>query len=128
MFGSRCVVLAGSLCAIVVCTSIAQAAGGGGINGGTITFVGAIVAPTCSIATESNSLTAAFGEAVGNRSQRQTCSGPGGEAVNASRVYSVSVERLSNSEPDQVLAYFDHYVKAGQPGAEDPVLVTQTYE
>jgi hypothetical protein len=54
--------------------------------------------------------------------------GAGEVATNPSRIYAVTVARLSNSESDRVLAYFDNYVRAERPGSADPVLVTQTYE
>ncbi|MGC1549121.1 MAG: hypothetical protein WA777_11385 [Rhodanobacter sp.] len=128
MTRSRCVVLVGGFCAMVLSTSLAHAAGGGTIGGGTITFVGAILAPTCNIATVPDSLTAVAGEAVAPTSHRQICSGPGGDAANMARAYALNVVRLTSTESDPVLKYFDNYVKAGDPTAKDPVLVTQTYE
>jgi len=128
MTRSRCVVLMGGFCAMVLSAPIAHAAGGGTIGGGTITFVGAILAPTCNIATEPVSLTAVTSEAVAPSLHRQICSGPGGDAVNAPRTYAMNVERLTSSEPDRVLKYFDSYVKASGPDVTDPVLVIQTYE
>lgn len=122
---SRRVVSAFSLCAMVACALIAEPAAA---DGGTISFAGAIVAPTCSIAAGSSSLTATVGEALVNQPVRRACSEPGHPAADTARAYAVSVARLSSSESDRVLAYFDSYVKAGRPDADDPVLVTQTYE
>ncbi|MGH8157801.1 MAG: hypothetical protein ACREPQ_06750 [Rhodanobacter sp.] len=128
MKGSRCAVLAGSWCAMALSMSIAQASGTGTMASGTITFVGTIVAPTCSMATEPALSAVAASEAVAIQPHRQICSGPGGDAANAARIYTVNVVSLSASESDPVLKYFDHYVKASGPDAKDPVLVTQTYE
>jgi hypothetical protein len=124
MTGSRCVVWVSGLCAALLNISIAQAAGSGSLGSGTISFVGAVVAPTCMITTSPNTL----GEAVAIQSRRQICPGPGGDAANAARIYTASVVRLSSAESDPVLKYFDHYVKASGLDAKDPVLVTQTYE
>lgn len=128
MTRSRCVVLVGGFCAMVLSAPMAHAAGGGAIGGGTITFVGAVVAPTCNIATEPASLTAVTDEAVAPSSHRQLCSGLGGDAPNVARAYALNVVRLTSTESDPVLKYFDNYVKTSGPDAKDPVLATQTYE
>lgn len=128
MRGPRWLVLTGCLLISVFGASAAKAGGGGNIEGGTITFVGAIVEPTCSIAAEPEALGAATGTTGLHSSLQRVCSGPAGVAVNAARIYDVGVEHLSSAEPDQVLRYFAGYVRAAQPGNADPVLVTQTYE
>lgn len=49
-------------------------------------------------------------------------------ATGAAQRYVLTTEHLSSSVSDRVLKYFDAYVKASQPHAADPVLLTQTYE
>ncbi|GLQ99492.1 hypothetical protein [Dyella mobilis] len=110
-----------------------QAGGGGSIEGGgTISFIGAVVAPTCSVATDQQSLSALIGTSGLHPSQSFNCSNPaaGAEASTAdpSRIYAVDVDHLTRSEPDQVLNYFASYVRAAQTGPADPVLVTQSFE
>ncbi len=128
MRGQRWFVLAGCSVAMM-CASFAVKAGGNGtIEGGTITFVGAVVEPTCSIAAELELLRAVTSAAGAQPSYQRTCSSTNPAMVNRSRIYNVGVVHLSNSEPDQVLKYFASYVRAAQPSSADPVLVTQTYE
>ena len=94
---------------------------------GRIVFSGAIVEPTCSVATESIVTMAAL---VSSRREahRQTCSIPGHAIAAAPQTYALAVVRLTGSEPDRLLRYFDGYVKTAQVDALHPVLVTQTYE
>jgi hypothetical protein len=115
-----------------VCGASAVKAGGGGtIEGGTISFIGAVVAPTCSIAADEVSLSAVISTSSLHASLQRNCSRPTSTAESApdpSRIYAVDVEHLSGSESDHVLNYFASYVRAAQPGSADPVLVTQSFE
>jgi hypothetical protein len=110
-------------------TSVAMAGGGGNVDSGTITFAGAVVEPTCNIATMQGVLNLASNVASTQQSLQQNCAGSvtADASSSASRPYEVAVVHLSGSEPDQVLRYFAGYVHAAQATA-DPVLVTQTYE
>jgi type 1 fimbria pilin len=128
MRGPHWFVLASCSVAMMFASSVVRAGGSGTIEGGTIRFAGAIVEPTCSIGTEPDSLSAVASAARTRQSYQRTCSDTSSAAVNASRIYSVDVVHLSNSEPDQVLRYFASYVRAAQSSGADPVLVTQTYE
>lgn len=91
-----------------------------------ITFTGAIVEPTCGVNIErvATLVTAASGSGVPHSDM---CGRPNTTVV-ASQIYTVSVVRLSDAEPDRVLRYFSDYVRAGQVNAPSPILVTQTYE
>jgi type 1 fimbria pilin len=107
----------------LLCAPAARAGGGGTIeNGGTITFTGAVLEPTCSYPV------AEVATPSGAPAQRQVCGGPGGSVANAARIYAVNVSQLSGDESDRVLKYFDNYVTAGQSSAEHPKLVTQVFE
>lgn len=104
---------------------VAAAGGSTGVSGGRITFRGAIVEPTCSMATVSvTTLVLATGQ---NRPHRVKCAGPDTGFL-APPIYTLTVAPLSSSTADRVLKYFDTYVKASQPDAADPLLLTQTYE
>jgi type 1 fimbria pilin len=127
----RWAVFAGCLLISVLGTSVARAGGGGTVEGGTISFVGAVVAPTCSIAANPESLGAIIGNAGLHSTLQQNCYGTAGAAQSVpdpSRIYAVDVEHLSSAEPDHVLNYFANYVRAEQTGSADPVLVTQSFE
>jgi len=105
--------------------SVARAGGGGTVDSGTIRFAGAVVEPTCSIASMQGVLNVASSTTV-----QQNCAGQAATTdatSSASRPYEVNVVHLSGSESDQVLRYFAGYVRAAQASA-DPMLVTQTYE
>lgn len=110
--------------------SAARAGSDGAIAGGTITFVGAIVEPTCSIASTPAVLDLAAGAIQRHAPLQRSCLGPASatSTVGVSRPYTVDVVHLSGSESDQVLRYFANYVRAARQGSADPVLVTQTYE
>lgn len=127
MRSPRYVILAGCFLGLVLGSPAARA-GGDIAAGGTITFVGAVVEPTCSIANEPDSLHLVTSPAASEQSTRHICSGPSGSQVEASRIYEANVTHLSATTPDRVLSYFDHYVRAANPGGADPELVTQTYE
>lgn len=94
---------------------------------GQITFSGSVVEPTCNAATAGNMAITAAAPVIAAET-RQTCAGPGIATVAASRIYALTVVRLSSSVPDRVLKYFDTYVKTSRTDAADPVLLTQTYE
>jgi hypothetical protein len=128
MRGPRWLVLIGCVFVATLGSSAAKAGGAGTVESGTVTFVGAIVAPTCNVATNLNVLRAAANETTARQSSVQSCLGAGEVATNPSRIYAVTVSRLSNSESDRVLQYFANYVRTEQPGSADPVLVTQAYE
>jgi hypothetical protein len=129
MRGPRWVLLIGCFVVSAFGASAVKAGGGGTIEGGTITFVGSLVEPTCNISNAPD-LPSPVASAAGTRqSYRRSCSGSTAQApVNASRTYTTSVVNLSGSESDQVLRYFASYVRAAQPSNANPVLVTQTYE
>jgi type 1 fimbria pilin len=127
MRGQRWWVL-GCFFVVALGSPAAKAGGGGTVESGSITFVGAIVAPTCNVANNPSVLKAAAGPAQVGQSSIQNCLGAGETVANPSRIYAVTVSHLSGSDSDRVLQYFDNYVRAGQPGTADPVLVTQAYE
>jgi type 1 fimbria pilin len=129
MRGPRWAFLIGCFVVSVFGTSAVKAGGGGTIEGGTISFVGSLVEPTCNLSTAPDLLSPVASAAGMRQSYRRSCSGGTTEVpVNASRTYSASVVHLSSAESDQVLRYFASYVRAAQPRSADPVLVTQTYE
>ncbi|MEI7035466.1 hypothetical protein [Fulvimonas yonginensis] len=92
---------------------------------GRIVFSGAVVEPTCG-------LPAAAGVPVpaapGQAPARQLGCGADGRSAPTGQVFTQTVARLSASERIPVLRYFSDYVAAGEPGAERPLLVTQTYD
>ena len=102
---------------------MAAASGSSTASGGRIAFTGAIVEPTCGVAAEGPQVSSA----KQTQPYRTSCTTPNGRAV-ASRIYVMTVVRLSGAAPDRVLKYFDNYVKAIGRDAKDPVLVTQIYE
>lgn len=127
----RRLVWGGCFLVSLLATSVARAGGGGTIEGGTITFSGAIVEPTCSIASMPGALNLPIDAARKHQPLQRNCLTPttASAATAVSRPYSVSVVHLSASEPDRVLNYFANYVLATQPsGSAGPMLVTQTYE
>ena len=130
MHGRRWLVL-GCLVISALGASAAKAGGGGTIDGGTITFVGAIVEPTCSALTTPSDVRAAADAAQNHQSLQRNCFVPvtgSATSTDAPRPYEVDVVHLSSSESDRVLSYFANYVRAAQPGSADPMLVTQTYD
>jgi type 1 fimbria pilin len=132
MRGARWLVLAACSVAMAFGSSAVRAGGGGTIEGGTITFVGSIVEPTCSAVTTIGDLSQMVSAAQLHSSLQRSCSGASVTVAtpnaNVSRPYEVDVVHLSSSESDHVLNYFANYVRAAQPASADPVLVTQTYE
>ena len=127
MRGSRLFVLAGCFAVLVFGSPAVKAGGGGTVEGGTITFVGAVVEPTCSVAGMTDDLTMVASAAQAHPALQRSCSDSMAATANA-RPYEVNVVHLSADEPDQVLKYFANYVRAAQSGSADPVLLTQTYE
>ncbi|MBE1159380.1 hypothetical protein [Dyella acidiphila] len=112
--------------ASLLCAPVAAASGGGNVvEGGTISFVGAIVEPTCGVAVQSTELNAMVDASV---AAQHSCVAAGGQSTDVQSIYAQSVVRLSDTEQDKVLNYFSGYVRSGSPTASAPVLVTQTYE
>jgi hypothetical protein len=105
---------------------IAAASGSIEASGGRITFTGAIVEPTCGVSTE-HIATMVANSSTQNLSRRIACT-VANALTSAAPIYAVTVVKLTGSEPDRVLQYFNKYVKASQANASGPVLVTQTYE
>lgn len=129
MRGARWLVLASCSIAMMFASSAVRAGGGGTIEGGTITFVGALVAPTCNISAAQDLVSVARGAAGSSQSRQRACVSTAAAPANANaQIYSTSVVHLSSAEPDQVLRYFANYVRAAQSSSADPVLVTHTYE
>jgi hypothetical protein len=114
--------LAMCLCATTFIPSTAVAASG------RITFSGAIVEPTCSVSTADNTAAAVDASQTEVRMDRLACNRSGNASGGASPTYALTVMRLSGSVSDQVLKYFDAYVKEGRSDGADPVLLTQTYD
>ena len=84
-------------------------------DGGTITFVGAIVAPTC---------TTADVEASTPKASRGGCGEAAGHAATHTSVYRQELVALEGDTVDnRLLAYF-----AGYAGREDTRLLTRTYD
>jgi len=94
---------------------------------GRIAFSGAVVTPTCSIATPVIAMAADVSNAV-NETRQLTCATSANASLTMPQSYALTVVRLSSLVPDRVLKYFDTYVKAERPGAADPVLLTQAYD
>lgn len=113
--------LATCLCATAFIPSTAVAASG------RITFSGAIVEPTCSVSATDRPVVVDATQAE-ILMERLACNRSGNASGGGSPIYALTVMRLSGSVQDQVLKYFDAYVKAGRPDVADPVLLTQTYE
>jgi hypothetical protein len=127
MRSPRSLVLVSCFLVSVLGASAVKAGGGGTVDSATIRFSGAVVEPTCSIATQSVLDLASATQ--GHQSLQQSCGGStaAGVPTSATPTYKVDVVHLSGSESDQVLRYFTGYVRAAQASA-DPELVTQTYD
>ncbi|MDR3444856.1 MULTISPECIES: type 1 fimbrial protein [unclassified Dyella] len=99
-------------------------------DGGTITFSGAVVTPTCSMG-GSDSAPATQGMAHTSRT-RFGCSGTADASFSAKapQAYTVSVESLESSSlgADRLVSYFSGYVRASVPGDVHMQLVTQAYD
>jgi type 1 fimbria pilin len=128
MRSPRSLVLVSCFLVSVLGASAVKAGGGGTVDSATIRFSGAVVEPTCSVATQSV-LDLAANATQGHQSLQQSCGGStsAGATTSATPTYKVDVVHLSGSESDQVLRYFSGYVRAAQASA-DPELVTQTYD
>jgi hypothetical protein len=118
---SLIVVVAGCLYAMAFIPAAVSAASG------QIAFSGAIVEPTCNAPPVEVTM-AAYAPGTETRARRLACGKLDHAAAGASQRYVLTTEHLSSSVSDRVLKYFDAYVKASQPHAADPVLLTQTYE
>jgi len=115
------------LVALFFMTSVYSSLARAEVGEGRLVFSGAVVEPTCSVSTEE---TLAAGRESGARPavNRMTCASQSDNQAHASAVYSSVALRLSSTETDVVLKYFDAYVKADRPDALDPMLVTHVYE
>ena len=87
-------------------------------EGGQLTFTGRIVESTCPVASDIQS-----GQDAGFAPGKVAC----GSQVSDDRSYDVSRTALTSNETDQVLRYFNDYVRAGDPTAQ-PTLVVRVYE
>jgi type 1 fimbria pilin len=114
---SSIVIIASCLSGLALHSASALAASG------EIVFSGSIVESTCNVAS------AQIG-AIAPRiaTSRLSCGRPVAGSNGAPQTYVMTQTRLSSSESDRVLKYFDTYVKAGRPDAADPTLLTQTYD
>lgn len=110
------------LCIFTITPSAVRAAGG------RIAFSGAVVVPSCNVATAESAKAEVTASGTQVEATRLGCAESGNATRTSSQVYARVVERLSSAVPDRVLKYFDAYVKASRVGAEDPVLLIQTYE
>jgi type 1 fimbria pilin len=129
MRSPRSLVLVSCFLVSVLGASAVKAGGGGTVDSATIRFSGAVVEPTCSVATQSV-LDLSANVTQGHQSLQQSCGGGStiaGATTSATPTYKVDVVHLSGAESDQVLRYFTGYVRAAQASA-DPELVTQTYD
>lgn len=86
---------------------------------GRISFSGRIVEPTCP--TSDAAITN-----IDKLPRHMTCDHAG--SATPSRGYALSVTRLDGNPEDRVLSYFAAYVRASNPGAGAPVLLTKVYD
>lgn len=87
--------------------------------GGQIGFVGAVVVPTCAVAS-------AQLDDARTASMPQACPSAGVASLSPSQIYALSVRAVaSDGGGDRLLAYFGHYLAVAERQA---TLVTQTYE
>jgi type 1 fimbria pilin len=101
-------------------------------DGGTITFSGAVVEPTCSAGSGSIAALSSPQHAAASSRQHFRCGevSPGADSGVASpSSYKLTVEPLESSSlgTDRLVSYFSGYVKATQADARMN-LVTQAYE
>jgi hypothetical protein len=94
---------------------------------GRITFSGAVVTPTCSVATPVIAMAADVRSAV-KETRQLTCATSANASLTVPQRYALTAVLLSSSVPDRVLKYFDDYVRASRSDAADPVLLTQVYD
>ena len=93
-------------------------------DGGTITFSGAVVTPTCSVDSGGTSTLPVSGTRFG-------CGGAAASfSTQSPQAYTVSVEPLGSSSlsTDRLITYFSGYVRASVPGDTHMQLVTQAYD
>jgi len=109
-------------------------AGGVEASGGRISFMGAIVEPTCSASVASIDTVASISTSHNVTPLRFAC-GTARTATDSSQFYSLTVVDLDAAtiNHDRVLDYFAGYVKAADSRDKagkrvTPILVTQTYE
>lgn len=99
-------------------------------DGGTITFSGAVLAPTCSAGNGDMGAISATQHAALSRQRFDCGSSTGANAHAVPTSYTLTVEPLDSSalSADRLVSYFSSYVKAS--GQEDAHmnLVTQAYD
>jgi type 1 fimbria pilin len=112
---------AGCTLAMIVGSSSVRA------DGGSISFSGAVVEPTCSVSDASVLATAMPRPNLATSPQRFTC-GRTDTSANAGRAYSLTEVSLDAAAigNDRVLTYFAGYLSAA--GIAEAKLVTQTFE
>jgi type 1 fimbria pilin len=133
MRGRRWLVLAVCLFGAVPGSAAVKAAGSRAVEteGGTITFVGAVLEPTCAINATNAAVVIEGASTAPNPQHSYACAGTASVStadVAASRRYALTVTHLTDAEADPVLKYFDGYVRASSAAAPNPVLLTQAYE
>lgn len=101
-------------------------------DGGTITFSGAVVAPTCAASSASMGATLPAQRTATSR-QRFECGGDGESGARAHAFpssYTLTVEPLESSSlsADRLVGYFSNYVKASGQAQARMNLVTQAYD
>lgn len=104
-------------------------AGGVEASGGRISFMGAIVEPTCSASVASIDTVASMSTSHNVTPLRFAC-GTARTATDSSQFYSLTVVDLDAAtiNHDRVLDYFAGYVKAAGNNMAAAKLVTQTFE
>jgi type 1 fimbria pilin len=111
---------AGCTLAMIVGSSSVRA------DGGSISFSGAVVEPTCSISDARIDVAPTHSDP--NATPGRFACGSADTAADAGRAYSLTEVSLDAAAiaDDRVLAYFAGYLSAA--GIAEPKLVTQTYE
>ncbi|RUL74952.1 hypothetical protein [Dyella choica] len=87
---------------------------------GTITFVGAIVAPTCQAPTDTSPAAT-----VHYVTTDQSC---GSQKDKSVRTYQLTAQPIQADSNDKVLKYFFNYVAGADNHAQQPVLMTLQYD
>jgi type 1 fimbria pilin len=133
MRGRRWLVLAVCLFGAVPGSAAVKAAGSRAVEaeGGTITFIGAVLEPTCAISATNAAAVIDGASTTPGPQHSYACTGSASIStadVAASRRYALTVTHLTDAEADPVLKYFDGYVRASSAEAPNPVLLTQVYE
>jgi hypothetical protein len=99
-------------------------------EGGTITFSGAVVTPTCA-ADSGRVIALSSGQRnVASSQQRFGCGGSSDASPTSTQSYELSVEPLEASalSSDRLISYFANYVRASAQEDIHMQLVTQAYE